>query len=336
MPALISETPEAGAWIDEAKLACAEIGAFGKIMPSVIWSDAVGLDGQMLVPIEPEALVADIRANSYPLLKGHDPGFPIGEILDAAVFTNPRGTRFIAAILGCYSGVRLSFDALAINPSPNAESPSSLPDLPNSIWIDFGIDPREVDSAWVDDVIRAAPIPVQRTTLAHNAADQQSGLIKVAVLFISLVWNPFVTTLATEAAKDVYAGIHNWLRSLLEKLAERKNPIVELQSHHNGCQISFIFRGGDVKRNYAAHDSLPKAASQAERLVVNIKEAGLDPKLIVYEFGQQDGLWFPSFVLLRDGRMITDNNALIAVEQLPPGLSLGLVSGRDKPWVTGV
>jgi hypothetical protein len=102
MANLIPETPEAAAWIDKAKLASAEIGAFGKTTPSVIWSDAVGPDGQMLVSIEPEALVADIRANGYPLLKGHDPGAPLGEVIDAAVFTSPDGTRFIAAMLGFY------------------------------------------------------------------------------------------------------------------------------------------------------------------------------------------------------------------------------------------
>jgi len=64
--------------------------------------------------------------------------------------------------------------------------------------------------------------------------------------------------------------MHRWLRPLLDKLAERRNPVVEIQSHHNECQISFIFRGTDVKRHYAAHDALPAAAAQAEYLVANM------------------------------------------------------------------
>jgi hypothetical protein len=148
---------------------------------------------------------------------------------------------------------------------------------------------------------------------------------------MSLVWTPFVTTLSTEAAKDVYSGIHNWLRSVVAKLADRKNSILEVQSRHGGCRISFLFRGGDVKRNYTAHGALPIAAVQAERLVENIKYANLHPKRIVYEFDEHNSLWFPSFAVLEDGRMITDNNTLIAIEQLPRGVSLGLVSDRLIP-----
>jgi hypothetical protein len=74
---LISKTPETRTWSEQAKSAHAQNGAFGRISTSVIWSDAVDPDGELVVPIEPRALVADIRANSYPLLNGHDPGFSI-------------------------------------------------------------------------------------------------------------------------------------------------------------------------------------------------------------------------------------------------------------------
>jgi hypothetical protein len=37
--------------------------------------------------------------------------------------------------------------------------------------------------------------------------------------------------------------------------------------------------------------------------------------------------WFPSYAILNDSRIITDNGTLIAIEQLPTGLSLGLSRG---------
>lgn len=45
---------------------------------------------------------------------------------------------------------------------------------------------------------------------------------------------------------------------------------------------------------------------------------------MVYEFDKEATLWAPSFVLLNDDSIITDNLALIAIENLPNGLSLGL------------
>jgi hypothetical protein len=86
-------------------------GTSSKTSPSVIWSDAVDPDGQMMVPIEPEAFVADIRTNGYPLPKGHDPGAPLGEIIDAAAFIGPDRTRFIAEIysMGAHISVLLTY-----------------------------------------------------------------------------------------------------------------------------------------------------------------------------------------------------------------------------------
>jgi hypothetical protein len=62
-----------------------------------------------------------------------------------------------------------------------------------------------------------------------------------------------------------------------------------------------------------------------------MKREALAPKLIVYEFHSEDDLWFPSYAELHDGRLVTDNNLLIAVERLPTGLSLGLTRSKDKP-----
>lgn len=332
MTELIADSAEAVAWVDQVRAAYSHNGVFGKISSSVIWSDATGPDGEQLVPIDPLALVADINANGFPLLKGHDPGFPLGKVLKAAVFTSSSGKRFVAALLGFYAGGnRLSFRDLGFDPASAISSPSFLPPLTDACWINFATDPREVEPAWVEEVLRTAPLRVERIQLSHNAAELPHELIRVGLLFMALVWNPFVTTIATEAGKDAYAGIRRWLRTLFDKLAERRNPIVEIQSHHDGCEISFMFRGSDVKRNYAAHDALPVAAAQAEHLVANMKSKGVAPKLIVYEFHTQDDKWFPSYAELCDGRFVTDNNVLIAVEQLPSGLSLGVSRGKDKP-----
>ena len=263
---------------------------------------------------------------------GHDPGFPVGKVLAAEVFTSQDGETFIAAVLGFYEGgARLSFRDLRLDTAAAVSSPVRLPALTDDCWINVATDPREVEQAWLEDVLRAAPMRVERAELSHNAADPTHELIVVGLLFITLVWNPFITAVATEAGKDAYASLRLWLRTLFEKLAERRNPVVEIQSHHEGCQVSFIWRGKDVKRHFAAHDALPIAAAQADHLLTNMKGCGLDPKLIVYEFHPQHDIWFPSYAELQDGRLITDNSALIAVERLPSGLSLGLSLGKDKP-----
>ena len=83
---------------------------FGKIASGVIWADITGPDGEQLVPIDPRALVAEINTNGFPLLKGHDPGFPLGKVLTAEVFTSSEGATFIAAMVGYYAGgAHLSF-----------------------------------------------------------------------------------------------------------------------------------------------------------------------------------------------------------------------------------
>jgi hypothetical protein len=181
-----------------------------------------------------------------------------------------------------------------------------------------------------------APMPVQRQELSHNALDAPHELIRVGVIYMSLVWNPFTTSVAGEAGKDAYIALKSWIRKLVEKISERKNPILEIQSHHDECHISFIIRGTNVKRNYAAHDALQLAASQAAALVANMKAAGAAPKKLVYEFHKDDDIWFPSFAELHDGRFISDNSALIAIEKLPRGLSLGLGIGERQSQLPSV
>jgi len=85
-----------------------------------------------------------------------------------------------------------------------------------------------------------------------------------------------------------------------------------------------------------AHDTLPDAAAQAEKLLKNIKSAGFNPSLVVYEFHPQDDQWFPSYAELHDGQFVTDNSLLIATEQLPTQLSLGISVGEDRPILPSV
>jgi hypothetical protein len=125
--------------------------------------------------------------------------------------------------------------------------------------------------------------------------------------------------------------LHDWVKKLLNTLSERRNPILEIQSNHNGCYISFMFGGTDVKRHYMAHDAQPAAAAQAVSLIENLLRANAAPKFLVYELHSEHDVWFPSFAELHDGRFTTDNNLLIAAEKVPTGLSLGIGLGREMP-----
>jgi hypothetical protein len=338
MPDLVKQNAAAMAWVDRAKAAYSGNVEFGHLASSVIWSDVTGPDGKPLVPIDdPESIVADINANGCPLLIGHDPGRPAGKALTAAVFTNLDGSKFIAALLGFYQGAApLGFRDLGLESMPRVASPSRLPALPDSCHITFGYDSREVDAAWIDDVLDTAPLRVDQEEASYNAAESLIELISLGLPYIALVWNPFVTAIATEAGKDTYTALNHWVRRLLGKLAERKNPVLEIRSRQNDCHVSFIFRGTDAKRHYTAHDARPLAAEQAATLIANMKSAGVAPKKIVYEFHTEDNMWFPSYAELHDGRFITDNSLLIAVEKMPSGLSIGVGLGKEKARLPSV
>ena len=76
-----------------------------------------------------------------------------------------------------------------------------------------------------------------------------------------------------------------------------------------------------MKQNYDAHDALPIAAAQAAKLIADMKSKRAAPTSLVYEFEQSR--WFPSYAILNGGRIVSDRNLLIAIEQLPTGLSIG-------------
>ncbi|WP_287879379.1 hypothetical protein [Aquitalea sp.] len=315
-------------WADDAIRRHSK-GVFGKLVPAVIWSDTRGDDGELLVPIDPVELVARINKTPHILLHNHDPGRPKGQVLESASFVAEGGKKFIAAVMGYYVGGEvLNFQGLGLDTKVLVPSPGMLPALPADAWIQFATDPREVEVAWLEQVISNAPLRVEYTELSHNAAESAQELIRLSLVYLAIVWNPFITSIASEAGKNTYAAIHGWVRKLLSKLAERRNPVLDIHTHQDDCQVSFLFRGKDVKQHYAAHDALPVAAVQAAKLIMNLKARGMIGRQLIYEFDKEALLWFPSYAVLNDNRIITDNVALIAIEKLPTGLSLGL--SRDK------
>lgn len=331
MADLIGQSPAAMQWVQNAALRLSG-GVFGKLLPAVIWTEARDEYGTRLVPIEAQHLVESINNYPYILLHNHDPGKPKGQVLEAASFETLDGQKFVAAILGYFAGGEiLAFQELNLLSGWEVQSPQSLPELPEGAWIQIATDPREVDGTWLDTLTNDAPLRVERTELSHNAADSLQELIRVGLPYLVLVWNPFVTSVATEAGKDTYLAVQGWIRRLFEHLAERRNPILDIRSQQDGCQVSFLIRGKKVDHHYAAHEALPAAAAQAARLVTKLRERGIAGRELIYEFDSQALRWFPSYAVLCDGRIVTDNSELIAIEQLPTGLSLGLTRESQSP-----
>lgn len=316
-------TPATRDWVNNA-IQRHSTGIFGKLVPRVIWADARDGNDEPLVPVDPIKLVAAINRNPYILLHNHDPGRPIGQVLESANFESDDGVIFVVAILGYYAGGEvLNFQELNLDKEATP-MPEKLPALSNDCWIEVAIDPKEVDVTWLDLVTKNAPLRVERTELSHNAANSAHELISVSLFYLSVVWNPFIKTIASEAGKDTYAAIHKWVRNLLTRLARLKKPILDIQTHLDGCQVSFLFRDKNVSQHYAAHDALSIAAVQAARLIEKLKARGMVGRQLVYEFDKETLKWFPSYAILNDARIILHSYELIAIDKLPAGLSLGL------------
>lgn len=321
------DLPDANAWMRDA-IARHSNGIFGKIVPSVIWTDARREDGQLIVEVDPSELVDGINQNPHMLLRDHDPGRPIGQVIESALFESDSGT-FVAAVLGYYAGGNvLGFDGFDIGTLEPADLPSQFPTLPHGIWIQIATDPREVDVTWLDEIAGGAPIRVERTELSHNAAHGTTELIRIGIAFVILAWNPFAKAFTEEAGKQTYGALHAWLAKLLSKLSERRSPILDIHTHQRDCQVSFLIRETDPESNYSAHRELNNAARQAARLIAKFRARGTPARQLIYEFDKSTKRWFPSYAILQDDRIVTDNRELIAIEQLPSGLSLGLT--RDK------
>ncbi|RJK68113.1 hypothetical protein CMV60_05715 [Serratia marcescens] len=311
-------------WIEASKKRHSA-SVFGEIKFSVVWTDKKDECGHLLVPVDPINLVAQINASPFILLNSHDPGKPLGQVIECASFESKDGENFIVAALGFYAGgENLEFRKLNIDISEVVSPPGELPALTNGVWIDFAVDPREVDSEWSEEVTCNAPIKIRSIELSHNSAEVIQELIRVGLPYLAIVWNPFVTAIASEAGKNTYVAISKWVRQLLEKLEKRQSPILSLQSHQQDCQVSFLFRGKDIKLNYAAHDALSNAAAQAALIINKLKIREMPARELIYEFDKDTLRWYPSYAILNDNRIVTDSSKLIAIEQLPPELSLGI------------
>jgi len=328
MSSLLND-PTARTWAEEAMQRHSE-KHFGRIASAVIWSNERGDDGELLVAADPSVLVHRINDGGQILLHDHDPGKPLGRVIEAADFMNKDGTHFVAAILGFYvGGASLGFHELGIDVMEDPPLPDNLPPLPTaSLWIEIAADPREIDQAWLNEISEDSPLSVKRTELSHNTAAQTQELIRIGLVYLSVAWNPFTKALMTEAGKRTYNLIHEWLASVLTKMGERQKPVLDIHSFQDDCQVSFLIRGNDVKLNHEAHSTLHKAAAQAAMLIGKLRERGIPADQLTYEFDRESLLWFPSFAILEDGRMVSDRMKLIAIEQLPTGLSVGLTRGN--------
>ena len=246
MSDLLNESPAARDWANST-IRRHLMGPFGKLVPAVVWSDARGDGGELLVPVDPVELVSRINRNPHILLHNHDPGKPKGQVLEAANFETEGGEKFIAAVLGYYAGGDvLGFRGLGLDTKIPATSPASLPVLPDGCWIQVATDPREVDEAWLYQATANAPLRIERTELSHNAADSAQELIRIGLVYLAVVWNPFITSIASEAGKGTYAAIHMWVRKLLERLADRRNPILDIT--HTRMAVRCPFFSGFVSR----------------------------------------------------------------------------------------
>lgn len=83
-----------------------------------------------------------------------------------------------------------------------------------------------------------------------------------------------------------------------------------------------------MERHYAAHAELAAAAAQAARLIDSFREQNPALTALTYEFEQ--GRWFPSHGIMADRRIVSDPGLLIAFEQAPKSLSLGLMRRQEE------
>lgn len=325
MASLVSDCPEAELWLASEMAAQTDKDIYGHIKASVIWSDARDEKGNIITPFDPAEIVAKINQSPLPLQHDHDAGRPLGKVLQAAHFRTRAGASFVAAVLGFYDQKNVArFETLGIDVLETAPTPLTLPSLPENFRLVVEADPKEVSSKAISNIVGDLGALVQVERRSHNSADVLQQVLAITALFTVLVWNPFVKTIAEEAGKDAYKAARDGLKQLIERAGLLNKPLVEIHSHQGDCTVSFIIRGKGKGRYARANASLSAAALQARRLIDNLLDAGVAPVRMVYEFGLEEEIWSPSFVELSDGRLLSDSLVLIAVENLPVGLSLGL------------
>ncbi|MEN5365629.1 hypothetical protein ABE571_04425 [Stenotrophomonas sp. TWI273] len=324
MSSLLNESYEAQTWAQEAIKRHPD-GIHGKIIAGVAWTDARAEDGALLVEGDPDVMLEKLQTGRIPLMKGHDPGRPMGNVLDAALFQTTRGERFIAVVLGIYeSGIGLTFADLGLDRHVAADRVLPEPDPGASIEIAY--DPREVSEEWVAEIEAISPLGVVRTPLSHNAAESVVELLRIGLPYALIVWNPVAKSFGAEVGKALYGSVHAWLKRTIETAKARKDPLLSLEAHQNGCHVMFLIRGNDLALNQAAHEGLSQAAVQAAQIIDVLIERGIPAHKLVYEMDREQLRWFPSYAVLDQGRLITNTATLIAAgADLPAGLSLGFL-----------
>ncbi|NIJ73415.1 MULTISPECIES: hypothetical protein [unclassified Xanthomonas] len=293
MSNLLAGTVEAQVWVQSA-ITRHGGGIYGQLVPGVIWTDARAADGSLLVEAHPASLLNALTRDPIPLLRDHDPGRPVGDVLEAASFVGPQGERFVVALLGYYNRDLVQTFADVGLGEISAPDASTLPELDNDLYIQVASDPRDVPESWIDQIASTAPVPVARTPLSHNAGETLIELVRIGLPFAILVWNPLVKGFATEAGKALYSGLHAWLKRVVASASERKAPCICIESRQNGCQVSFLIRGSDVALNYAAHEGLSQGAAQAARIISIFAQRGTPASKLVYEFDAKAHKWYPS------------------------------------------
>ncbi len=325
MSSLLNESDEAQSWTKDA-IKRHENGIHGRVIAGVAWTDARAEDGSLLVEGDPNVMLKNLQNGQIPLMNGHDPGRPVGNVLDAALFQTTRGERFIAVVLGIYgSRTGLTFADLGLNDLVTADRivlPEPDPDTP----IEISYDPREVSEEWVAEIEAISPLVVVRTPLSHNSVESIVELLRIGLPYALLVWNPVANAFGAEVGKALYASVHAWLKRAIETTTVRKAPLLSLEGHQGGCHVMFLIRGNDVALNHAAHAGLSQAAVQAAHIVDVLAARGIPAHKLVYEMDSEQLKWFPSYAVLDQGRLITSTAALIAAgTELPAGLSLGFL-----------
>ncbi|MDQ7995281.1 MAG: hypothetical protein AAGC76_05440 [Luteibacter sp.] len=323
MPSGFQMTPEAQRWIEEARERYGP-PEFAHVASAVLWTDERGPDGKLLVEADPTTLVDNQRKDPAVLLQGHDPGRPVGQVLEAEAFTTPEGHRFVAGVVGYYGREgALTFAELGLT-GIDAASPLEPDALASEDRIELAADPRDLPPGWLDEVMGNAPPDAMHVEMSYNAAETTQELIRIALAFGAL-WNPFAKAVATEAGKDAYAATKTWIKSVLERSRQLKSPAISLDWDCRGCLTSFLIRGNDPAVHTAAYEGLAETVVDGASLVARLEARGMPPASLVYEFDSASARWYPSYARLADGRIVVDSPMLIAVMQdLPKGLSLGM------------
>lgn len=324
MSSLLDESVEAQLWSEGAMSRCQD-SIYGRLVPGVVWTSARIEDGSQMVEGDAEVILQALRRERLPLLHEHDPGRPLGNVLEAAAFRTPDGELFIAAILGLYAskGVE-SFDELGLE-HVLVQERRTLPEPDSTACIQVSYDPRDVSEDWVAEIVSGSPLDVTRTALSNNSSESFSELIRIALPFALLVWNPVAKTVGSEIGKAIYASVHAWLRKTIESANRRKAPLLCIEAAQQGCHVMFLIRSNNPELNNTAHEGLPDASAQAAMIIDVLARRGTPPLRLVYEMDSEHRRWAPSYAVLDQGRLITSAAMLIAMgTELPVGLSLGL------------